>query len=91
METETLDKVKSGKKVRIVDFVLGRHSSYSQKYMSETPQFLIRLQEMGILKGETITVERNNGSGPIEVVVKGTHLAIGRGIASRVFVEETNE
>ena len=91
METKTLDKVTSGKKAKIIDFVFGRHSSYSQKYAGDIPQFLIRLQEMGILKGEIITVERNNRSGPIEVTVKGTHLAIGRGIASRVLVEEINE
>ncbi|MGB9832924.1 MAG: FeoA family protein, partial [Caldisericum exile] len=51
----------------------------------------VRLQEMGVLKGEIIEVRRNTGIGPIEINVKGTKLAIGRGIASKIIVEEVNE
>jgi ferrous iron transport protein A len=75
-----LSGVKSGKKVKVVDFIVPPHHG--------VPQYIIRLQEMGILKGDIMTIERNGEFGPVEVEIKGTHLAIGRGIASKIVVEE---
>lgn len=80
---KTLSQIEAGKKALIVDFATyGRGS---------IPHYIIRLQEMGILKGESILVIRNTGIGPIEIAVKGTHLALGRGIASKIIVEEVRE
>jgi len=79
---KTLAEVPSNKIVKVVDF-----KGYGKAHL---PNFVIRLQEMGILKGEEILVERNTGFGPIAVKVKGTSLAIGRGIASKIVVEEVN-
>ncbi|MFU2158543.1 FeoA family protein [Caldisericum sp. AR60] len=81
---ETLDRVKANRIVKVVDFVVPKHHIH-------IPQYIVRLQEMGVLKGEIIEVRRNTGIGPIEINVKGTKLAIGRGIASRIIVEEVNE
>ncbi len=47
-----------------------------------------RLQEMGLIPGSVIEVIRNMPIGPIEISVMGTHLAIGRNIASRIYVEK---
>lgn len=49
-----------------------------------------RLASMGLLPGETITVLKNSNSGPVLLLVKGAHIALGRGIASRIFVEMQN-
>jgi ferrous iron transport protein A len=77
----TLADVEASKKVKVVDFVLAPHHTH-------IPQYIIRLQEMGVLRGDIVEVVRNSRVGPIEIKVKGTNLAIGRGIASKVIVEE---
>ena len=51
---------------------------------------LQRLLDMGLTPGTSIKVERSAPfSGPIQVCVRGSKLAIGRGIAANVFVEKT--
>jgi len=44
-----------------------------------------RLMEMGLTPGVEVTVLRNS-AGPIVVSVRGVSLALGRGVASKVFV-----
>lgn len=47
-----------------------------------------RLADMGLTPGTKVTVVRSAPlNGPIEVHVRGYKLAIGRGIAERIFVE----
>jgi ferrous iron transport protein A len=53
--------------------------------------FTRRLQEMGLLPGKIIEVVRNTNTGPVEINVMGSNLAIGRGIASKILVEEIDE
>lgn len=46
-----------------------------------------RLIDLGLVPGTRITVIRSAAfGGPIEISVRGTNLAIGRGIASRILV-----
>ncbi|MGQ9479669.1 MAG: FeoA family protein [Thermoproteota archaeon] len=46
-----------------------------------------RLMDMGITPGATITVVRSAPiHGPLEIIVRGYKLAIGRGMAERIFV-----
>jgi len=47
-----------------------------------------RLQEMGLIPGSVIEIIRNMPTGPVEISVMGTRLAIGRNIASRIYVEK---
>lgn len=47
-----------------------------------------RLQELGLLPGETIKVIDNAGHGPMTVSIKGAKIALGHGLANRIFVEE---
>ncbi len=53
--------------------------------------FVRRLQEMGLVPGQIATVMRNSRIGPVEVSVMGSHLAIGRGIASKILVKVVYE
>jgi len=47
-----------------------------------------RLCDMGLTKGTKITLLRMAPiGGPVEVSVRGTNLVIGRGMASKVYVE----
>lgn len=47
-----------------------------------------RLQNMGLTKGAEIKmVKRAPLSGPVEVSVRGCKLALGRGVASKIFVQ----
>jgi ferrous iron transport protein A len=50
--------------------------------------FRKRLEDMGLTPGIEVTVVRSAPfSGPLEVYVRGSRLAIGRGMAERIFVE----
>jgi DtxR family Mn-dependent transcriptional regulator len=68
-------EVKAGAVVK-VSFIRGGH------------KVLQRLLDMGLTPGTSIKIERCAPfKGPIEVCVRGSRLALGRGIAANVFVE----
>ncbi len=51
--------------------------------------FKKRLMDMGLTPGTMITVMRSAPfNGPLEVSVRGSRLALGRGMAARIFVEK---
>lgn len=70
-----LTELKEGDRARIA-FILGGMNANC------------RLAEMGLTQGTRIKVERapSRGAGPMELEVRGSHLAIGHGIALTVFV-----
>jgi ferrous iron transport protein A len=68
-----LANLKAGEKAEVIRL----HGGYG---------FVRRLQEMGLVPGQIIEVVRNTPVGPVEVSVLGTHLAVGRGIASKIIV-----
>jgi ferrous iron transport protein A len=47
-----------------------------------------RLTSLGLTPGAMIEVLQNFGRGPLIVNVRGTHVALGRGEARRLWVEE---
>ncbi len=49
-----------------------------------------RLACMGILPGEIIKVVQRDNGGPLLVEVKGTRIALGRGICHKVTVQNGN-
>ena len=70
-----LISLKNGQKSKIVRIEGGRMMNQ-------------RLNDMGLTIGTIITIEREAPfGGPIQIVVRGSSLALGRGIASRVFVQ----
>jgi Fe2+ transport system protein FeoA len=47
-----------------------------------------RLMDMGLTPGTKVTVVKSAPfHGPIEILVRGSRLALGRGMAERIFVE----
>ena len=51
-------------------------------------KFRKRLEDMGLTPGTEVTVVKSAPfNGPLEVCVRGSKLAIGRGMAERIFVE----
>jgi Fe2+ transport system protein FeoA len=49
-----------------------------------------RLSSMGIYPGETLSLVRGGRGGPVIVEARGTRVVIGRGMAHRVMVTQTN-
>ena len=49
-----------------------------------------RLAAMGLAVGAPLVVLQNSGRGPMLVVVRDTRIALGRGEAMKVLVEETS-
>lgn len=49
--------------------------------------FTGRLSSLGFTLGAEITIIRNDGHGPILVVVRGTRMALGFGEAAKILVE----
>ena len=73
----TLDHINENRKAQVIDIQGGQGIRQ-------------RLSQMGIHPGDTITILRYGAlRGPILIEIHGSQVAIGRGIASRVTVEET--
>ena len=48
--------------------------------------------DMGLTPGTRVTVVKSAPfHGPLEILVRGSRLALGRGMAERIFVEIVNE
>jgi len=74
-ETSSLADLNQGEK-GVVAFALGGHG------------LVRRLAEMGLTPGTEVTLVRSAPlRGPIEISVRGVSLALGRGVASKVFVK----
>lgn len=74
-----LDRVEKNKKAKVIDIEGGWGVRR-------------RLNQMGIHPGDVLTVMRHGAlGGPIVIEVHGFQLALGRGIASQVVVEEVTE
>jgi len=51
-----------------------------------------RLMDMGLTPGTKVTVVKSAPfHGPLEILVRGSRLALGRGMAERIFVETRKE
>lgn len=73
----TLDQVYENRKAKVIDIKGG--SGIRQ-----------RLSQMGIHPGDEITMLRYGAlRGPTLIEIHGSQVALGRGIASRIIVEET--
>jgi len=47
-----------------------------------------RLAELGLLPGERLTMMHNSGVGPVTIIVKGSKISIGYGLAQKIIVRE---
>jgi len=50
-----------------------------------------RLADLGLTLDMPLRLVQRNGHGPLIVAVKGARFAIGRGMAHRIMVEQTEE
>ena len=46
-----------------------------------------RLRELGFTEGEEVRVLKGGGPGPVVVLIRGSRIALGRGVAMKVLVE----
>lgn len=46
-----------------------------------------RLRDLGLITGEEILMVKNENNGPIIINVKGSMIALGRGIAQKIYGE----
>jgi ferrous iron transport protein A len=71
-----LTSIKSGKKALLISVEGGRSAEK-------------RLLDMGLIPGEEIKIINNSGIGPVTVTLKGSRVALGHGLASKLIVKET--
>jgi Fe2+ transport system protein FeoA len=69
-----LSRVDQGREVTLIDIDGGRG-------------LRSKLYSMGLVPGVKLTVLRGNRAGPTMVSIKGSRLAIGRGMAQKIIVE----
>lgn len=50
-----------------------------------------RLSAMGLIPGAEITMSKNAGRGPLIILIKDSKVALGRGMAEKVFVESIRD
>jgi ferrous iron transport protein A len=73
----TLDQVTENRKAQVIDIQGGQRIRQ-------------RLSQMGIHPGDMITILRYGAlRGPILIEIHGSQVALGRGIASKIIIEET--
>ena len=76
----SLTALKKGESGRVA-FISGRHGKGGR--------FEKRLNDMGLTPGTTVTVVKSAPfHGPLEVIVRGSRLVLGRGMAERIVVEK---
>ena len=64
---------------------------FHHKHRQNGRGILRRLLDLGLTKGCTFKVIQGSRHGPILVEVRGTRLALGHGLASKLIVEEMEE
>lgn len=61
------------------------------KEVSGGKNFVTRMAALGVLPGAEIEMVRNPRHGPLIIKIKGSYLALGRGEAAKVLVQEEND
>ena len=79
-ETVTMSMLEPGSKGVIRSFIMNCEDS-------ESCHFVRRLKEIGLHTGARFEVLKNSGNGEISVFCEGASLALGRGMAEKIYVE----
>ena len=69
-----LAELPANDRARILSFAVGRHAAS-------------RFASLGLTPGALVSMIQNYGRGPLIVAVRGARVALGRGEASKIFVE----
>ena len=72
-DIKPLSKIRSGEKAKLVAIEAGRGMCN-------------RLASMGLVSDVEISVVSNSHPGPFVIIVKGSKVMLGRGMANRIFV-----
>jgi len=81
--TIPLTALKAGETATVVSI-----DTFSGKGCGKRWKFEKRLMDMGLTPGTKVTVVKSAPfHGPIEILVRGSRLVLGRGVAERVLVE----
>ena len=72
--TITLSKAASGQQAKLISIEAGRGLTH-------------RLAELGLTPGVELSVVQADRSGPILVLVRGSRIALGRGMAHKLIIE----
>jgi Fe2+ transport system protein FeoA len=82
-----LSSLRNGESGTITAIGAGRGRQHGRR-AREGWRFGKRLEDMGLTPGTEVTVVNSAPlNGPLEIRVRGSRLAIGRGMAERIFVE----
>jgi Fe2+ transport system protein FeoA len=88
-----LTSLRNGESGVITSTEIGSEEKFSCRHRGRRKQFMIarfckRLTDLGLTPGTNVTVVKSAPfRGPLEVYVRGSRLAIGRGMANRIIVE----
>ncbi|MHA1958648.1 MAG: FeoA family protein [Candidatus Thorarchaeota archaeon] len=88
-----LSSVRPGSRCKLIgiatlpDHSRGRHGRRGHRRQLKHKGIWKRLLELGLTKGCTFEVVQAGSHGPFLVQVRGTRIALGRGIVERVIVE----
>ena len=75
LNAKPLSEIKTGNQAILRSITVGR-------------DLTSRLTSLGLTPGASLEMLQNYGRGPLIVSVRGTHVAIGRGEAAKLLVEE---
>lgn len=68
----------------------GRNKRYRIEKISGCSSLNMRLLSLGFIPGEYIKVIDQYGKGPLTAYVKGNKVALGRGVAGKIFISEVD-
>ncbi len=75
LNAKPLSEIKTGHQATLCSITVGR-------------DLTSRLTSLGLTPGASLEMLQNYGRGPLIVSVRGTHVALGRGEAAKLLVEE---
>jgi len=83
-----LTELRNGENGVITSIKMGQGEQGKRRRARRGWRFRRRLEDMGLTPGTNVRVVKSAPfNGPVEVYVRGSRLAIGRGMAERIFVD----
>ena len=83
-----LTELRDGENGVITSIKVGQGEQWKHRRARRGWRFRRRLEDMGLIPGTRVRVIKSAPfNGPLEVYVRGSRLAIGRGMAERIFVD----
>lgn len=88
----SLTQLKDGEKGTVTSIKVSKGRGRRRKRTRSSWGLERRLMDMGLTPSTVVTVVKSAPfKGPIEIIVRGSRLALGRGVAKRVLVKSRND